>query len=1105
MSLRIHLLSALTVTGENGRSIDIGSPTARSLFAYLVLNHRHSIDRRRLAFLFWPRGSEQAARRNLRQYLHRIRQSLEVVDPDGRLLSTQGHHIRFVPPPNWSLDVAEFEAVCTSPDEDFPQAVQLYTGDLLEDLYDDWVMEERERLARLYRQTLLKLIDQHETVRKYEEALPYARTYLAAEPLLENAYLRLMRLYYAAGDRARLSQTYQQLGQMLEQELGVSPLPETEAVYEAMLAGNYPLQNTQSLSPGFAISSSPKKPTAPVVQSVSPFVGRETEMQWLDKGFTAVTQSTGRACFLLGESGVGKSRLLDEWVQQFNQPAYIFRGRGHEFEAMIPYSPIAHALREADQTSLPWDYFQPPPPWLGSLIPLLPNLQTHFPGHTFANQHHVIEGMGNFLLTLAQRQPVILIMDNLHWVDMPTWNFLGYLAQHAVHAQLLIIAAARPEDIPLDRQRLIRKMERKQWQIRHLQRLTRIETEELVRQLMPGGAIDPVFVRRIFEETEGNPFFIIETIRAVREAGGDWTDSVPTDAAGQRPQFAIPLQVQAVIESRLDKLDEKSNSALGVAAAIGRAFTFELLQEVSQLAPQELLDALDVWLARGIVSETREGYDFTHEKLSQVAYQRLSRARRQWMHRQIADYLAVHQIEVDPAQMAHHYYRSTKPEKALSYLALAGQRALRVRSYDEAREFGLQAIGLLGRFPGVTKTSRQERIDLNLQLARAYAFTGQLKKATQLLQETERMAEMSDDAGRMAQIFYQSAQLFWLQSRPQMANDYARRLLRHAEEIDESELRMAALRMLGRTNIVLSQYDDAIAFLLRYIDIAEQEIAPPDLPVVLGYLGVSYARVGSWQRAIDAAQRGLDLAPPDMPGSMHVVARMQLAFVYADLREWEQGQQIAAPIMNLPQQVGMSPHLFMLRAVYGRCQAHLQENPQQGVAEIQAALQWSDEVGYRVMGHVVQLYLAQAQFFAGDYDVARHTAVQAMQLAQASGDLWAEAVAVRTRAEISMRQTLPDWLQTESDLIHARDILRDIRARPDLARTYLTMRRLYDRAGQIAWAVDCHFRATTIFEELGMGMEKREAQGHAARDRTGAVVIPEMALRGPNLAEANLD
>ena len=243
-----------------------------------------------------------------------------------------------------------------------------------------------------------------------------------------------------------------------------------------------------------------------------------------------------------------------------------------------------------------------------------------------------------------------------------------------------------------------------------------------------------------------------------------------------------------------------------------------------------------------------------------------------------------------------------------------------------------------------------------------------------MLQETERVAEALGDMGRLARIFHRSSQIFWLRGHPDTADDYARRTLRHARRMDDETLRYAALRMLGRAGIALSHYDDAIAYLLRYVDLAERGTASPDLPAVYGYLGVAYARVGSWQRAIDAAQKGLDLASSAVSGAMHVVARMQLAFVYAELYEWERALTIAEPARDLWQEKGMTPHAFMLRSVVGRCLAHTGQ-PEAGVAEIQAALRWTEEVDYRVLVHVVHVYLAQAQYDAGLGETAVGTAV----------------------------------------------------------------------------------------------------------------------------------
>jgi hypothetical protein len=187
----------------------------------------------------------------------------------------------------------------------------------------------------------------------------------------------------------------------------------------------------------------------------------------------------------------------------------------------------------------------------------------------------------------------------------------------------------------------------------------------------------------------------------------------------------------------------------------------------------------------------------------------------------------------------------------------------------------------------------------------------------------------------------------------------------------------------------------------------------------------------------------------------------------------------------------------MLRTVVGRCLAHVRTDSS-GLAEIQAALLWASEVDYRVQIHLVHLYLAQTQLQSGETQDALGTVKLALKSAAEVGDRWAEAVAHRTQAQIAMNLHSPDWPAVERSLIISLNLLRAVRARPDLARTYLSLRRLYDRAGQSAWAVDCHFRATTIFEELGMKDELRLAQGQPAGDRTGAVVFPNLQLTGPN-------
>jgi tetratricopeptide (TPR) repeat protein len=630
-----------------------------------------------------------------------------------------------------------------------------------------------------------------------------------------------------------------------------------------------------------------------------------------------------------------------------------------------------------------------------------------------------------------------------------------------------------------------------------LPRLTPEETADLARQLNPKDTADSIFMQRLYRETEGNPFFIVETVRALRETGSGHATV---------PGISMPHSIQRVIEARLDRLSSISRESLASAAVIGRSFTLPLLQEILQTSAGDMLALIEEWLQRGLIHEDKGGYDFRHDKFRQVAYASLTRARREYIHGRIADVLENAIPKVDINTLAYHYARSDQPLKTLPFLTQAGEQALRLRSYHEARQFGLQAVNLLGQLPGPRQ--RSERIDINLQLAQAYAFTGDLHRALEILQETEHLAFTFGDQRRLGQVFRRAAQCFWLNNQVDTAHDYARRVLRGAEDLPDPELLYAALRMLGRTSIALASYDDAIAYLLRYIGLYDdaalttpQAQLPGDLSIVLGYLGVAYSRVGAWEHAYQAAQRGLNLAEASTKGAVDarsVFARMQLAMIQSSHRKWETCLEILRTVPEPEAAEEITPPLYMAMSVHGYVLANTGKTAQ-GIRMIQLATECAERAKHRVFHYLPRLLLAESLLIAGQIKRAQSENERALQEARQAGNRWAAGIALKLAAEIGTRFASADWPQVETNLIHAMNLFRQIRARPDLARTYLSLRRLYDRAGQTAWAVDCHFRATTIFDELGMDEELRLAQGQAAGERKGAVVIYDMPLRGPNV------
>ena len=1106
--MRATLFETLRLYTPDGQPIEPGSPTTRSLIAYLLLNRSRPIDRRRLAFIFWSDANESAARRNLRQYLHHIRSALAPIDPEGMLLYTDTTSVQLNPKANISLDIDTFLEE-TRPDASLAEikhALALYTGDLLEDIYDDWCAPERNRLRQVWLHTLERYCQAMQNTGQLGEALAIAQSWVSAEPFDENARRSLMQSYALTGDRTRARHAYQLFAEVLQKELGTEPMPETKALMQSITNGEF-FSNKEAIS----LSISRQQSLAPQPTKSKPelpFVGRKNEIATLEKAYQDAKSGSGSLVLITGEAGIGKTRLLQEYMFLHPETSSL-QSACYELESMVPYAPMRQALGTSNilndlinGTSNQQSY-----PWVFQLAPLFPELSKNIPFTKSSGVQNdgatLREGLVNLLIHLSktcQNGPLHLILDDLHWADTPTWELLASLIRRVMEIPLLIIGIFRFEDLAAERQPLLRTVQRSErlWNL-ELPRLTSSETADLAHQLTPEKAKNPIFVQRLYHETEGNPFFIIETVHALKE-----TQSLHLPL----PVTALPNPIQQVIKARLDRLTPESREALAGAACIGRSFTYPLLQEILGTSSEEVINYIEEWLLRGLIHEDKQGYDFRHDKFRQIAYASLSRARREYIHRRIAYVLENVIPKADVTTMAYHFARSDKPLKALPYLTQAGEQALNLRSYHEARQFGLQAVNLLGQLPGPRQ--RSERIDINLQLAQAYAFTGDMKRAIEILYETEQLAVSSGDEERLGHIFRRSAQFFWLRGHASTASDYAHRTLRVAEEQSNYQLIFAALRMLGRTSIALAAFDDAIAHLMRYTNLYDKQAEiypqaqlPDDLPIIFGYLGVAYSRVGAWESANQTAKRGLELAERASGGGLDaltIFARMQLAMVHAGHQQWEECLSLLRPISTPNYYEEFTPPLYMVLSLQGYALAHTGKTVD-GIRSIQNAVNWADKIGHSVFHYLPRIFLAESLFLGGNIKQAQVETEQALREARRGGNRWAVGTGLKLQADISARAPFPTWTKVESDLIESMHLLRQIRARPDLARTYISLRRLYDRAGQIAWAVDCHFRAITIYDELGMEEELRRAQGQAAGERQGAVVIPNLPLRGPNVPE----
>jgi len=646
-ALSVRLLGELELRLGDLSLPPLESARAESLLAYLLIHRDAPQPRQRLAFLLWPDSTEPQARTNLRHVLHNLRRAL----PDAeRYLDITSRTLRWRPDaPVW-LDLAEFEAAlhraetAADPLDDLEAAVGAYAGDLLEGSYDEWLLEERDRIRDRQIAALDRLSALLEQRGEHARAIQYAERLLRLEPLRESTYRRLMRLNDARGDRARALRVYHACVAALERDLGVEPSAPTREAYEALLPG-----------------------TAEAEPERTVFVGRAAERRRLTELWRAAERGHAQLVLVTGEAGIGKTRLVEElrsWCS--HRGAATAEARSYPAEGALAYGPVAAWLRSQPLADRRHRLDRGRVTELARVLPEID--ETPRPLPESEQRQRLFDALAHAIHTV---EPLLLIADDLHWCDPETLRFLHYLVRSRPDARLLVAATARGEDLDaLDELSAALGALGRFTQI-ELGRLSSQETAVLAERF--GGQAD---AGRLYAETEGNPLFVVESLRA------GWTGG------------ALTPRVQAVLEARLAQLSEPARRLATVAAAVGREFTADVLARASGAGGDELVRGLDeLWRRRIVRDRGPEAYDFAHDKLREVAYQALTPAQRSRIHLLIARTLEA-QPAVDHVQLADHYERAGAVDAAVEHYELASIAALRLYAHRDAVRLLERALAL---------------------------------------------------------------------------------------------------------------------------------------------------------------------------------------------------------------------------------------------------------------------------------------------------------------------------------------------------------------------------------------------------------------------------
>ncbi len=449
----------------------------------------------------------------------------------------------------------------------------------------------------------------------------------------------------------------------------------------------------------------------------TPFVGRLNETSRLHDRLAQAADGNGGLVMLVGEPGIGKTRTAEEFAEYArSEGACVLVGRCYEGEWAAPFGPFAEALaahaRSAEPEVLRADLGSGAPP-IARLVPalhdLIADIEEPAPLAPDEERFRLLDAVAQFLIALSERTPVVLFLDDLHWADKDTIAMLRHVARFVRQHRILIVAAYR--DVELDRQHplsdaLAQLRREAEYERLSLRGLDAGEVSELIRTVGEQEA-PAALVEAIGRETDGNPFFVRETLLHLVDRGALYRkDGVWTSDATSIEELGIPEGVRQVIGRRLSRLSENANRLLAAASAFNGRFPFQTAAAVVSLDESNALDVIDEALdAQILLPAGQEYYDFTHALIRHTLYGELNPSRQVRLHRAIADAMservATHTADLQVSQageLAYHYHRSAAlpgAERGVAYALQAADQAQATAAWDEAAQFLRMALDLL--------------------------------------------------------------------------------------------------------------------------------------------------------------------------------------------------------------------------------------------------------------------------------------------------------------------------------------------------------------------------------------------------------------------------
>lgn len=880
----------------------------------------------------------------------------------------------------------------------------------------------------------------------------------------------------------------------------------------------------------------------------APMIGREAELNRLSQAVAELTERRlGRVAVVIGDAGIGKSRLTRELKRLIGPlPVRVLEGSSLSYRRSISYWSFLQILRSYFDLSpnaseeetrgkitrkiverLP-DRLQDVLPYIEQLFVLKPSSgpgadrMIHLDPGQIRQQTFI--AVRDLLVAEANAQPVVLVFEDLHWVDGASQDLLLYLLDSVTHAPILFYCISRPSEgqaLAEVCQRALSRYADRLMKI-ELQSLSLDQSEQLTRELLALSELPGEFREQIFRRAAGNPFYLEELLRTlidrqvIHRGPNGWAITPDAPLA----DHAVPDSLQGLILARFDRLSERERRTLQVAAIIGHEFSVDLLNRVLENEPG-LTGTIDELLRHEFIIQSDgaaqpKGYQFKHVLTSETVYGTLLKRDRDALHGQVAETIEmVYAARLDEyvEMLAHHFDRSGNAEKALHYLIVSGEKAFRAFAIKEARGYFEQARGLLIRvpyvpdqkytilsslgdilthlgeyeparrtyqdavasLPHVDPVAHAKRVgDLVRRIGVTFFKQGNYAEALGRFQEANRIVELSPEPlpTELAQIQNDMGWVHFQQGDLDEARDRLRRGLALVEDGTAYEIISSVYNRLGGISFSKGDLEESSRFVRKSLVLSESIGDLFGAARSFNNLGVLAELRGDWGAAIENFRRSLQLHERIGDPEGVATALGNIGLIHCNQGQYESAEGFLNRSLALARNI-QHPYL-QGRALLNLGRAALdQGRPQAGLPLLEEAFSLFEELN----DHENMIYcthsLGEGALLMGKTDLAHEKAHQAMALASQS-EKDGEGSPVRARPLRLMGTVMRGDGDLEGSLKSLREsarIFEQLKDRMEQIRTLYELALTHRARGEVRAATLALTEARIMAQEIGAAGE----------------------------------